>query len=221
MSNDLDADGDALTAVLVDQPQHGTLQWAADGSFVYVPAAGYTGPDEFTYRATDGLADTIAVVSIRVGGENVRPTATNDVYRLDAGGQITIDNEDGVLANDSDANDDPLSAILYRGPQHGTLTLNSDGSFQYTPAAGFSGLDSFLYRASDSNLKSRLAVVSLRVQAVESVSANLATAKASNINGLTPVRGNQLSSAKAHDAVLSTMELENLLLTEFDDLLAT
>jgi VCBS repeat-containing protein len=225
LGNDVDVDGDALTAILVAQPQHGTLQWAADGSFVYVPEAGYTGQDEFTYRASDGMADTIAVVSIRVGGENVRPVAANDVYRIDAGGEITIDIEDGVLANDSDVNDDPLTAILYRGPQHGTLALNSDGSFQYKPAAGFSGLDSFLYRANDGELNSRLAVVNLRVQAVEALTATSATARASDNSSLPPVGARQSNSATttadAHDAALSTMDLENLLLTELDELVVT
>ena len=53
LANDRDADGDALTAVLVAGPSHGALALAADGSFTYVPEAGFTGSDNFTYRARD------------------------------------------------------------------------------------------------------------------------------------------------------------------------
>ena len=58
----------------------------------------------------------------------------------------------GVLANDSDANGLPLTAALAPGggPSHGTLTLNSNGSFTYTPTLGFAGADTFSYIASDS-----------------------------------------------------------------------
>lgn len=225
LSNDSDVDGDTLTAILAAQPQHGALQWATDGGFVYVPQAGYTGQDEFTYRASDGTTDTLAVVSIRVGGENVRPVAVNDSFQINAGGGITIDAVAGVLANDSDSNNDPLTASLYRGPQHGTLLLNPDGSFQYTPVAGFSGLDSFLYRANDGDLSSRLAVVSLRVQAVEVAAVNSVASEAPK-NSLPPIdakrsKNNAASTANTHDDALSSIELEDLLLTQFDDLLAS
>ena len=54
LANDTDPNGDALTAVLVTNPAHGTLTLNADGSFTYTPAGDYTGPDSFTYRASDG-----------------------------------------------------------------------------------------------------------------------------------------------------------------------
>ena len=53
-----------------------------------------------------------------------------------------------------------------RGPSHGTLTLNANGSFTYTPAANYNGSDSFTYRASDGTLTSNLATVTLTVTAV-------------------------------------------------------
>ena len=55
LGNDADPDGEhALTAVLVSGPAHGTLTLNADGSFTYTPDANYSGPDSFTYRASDG-----------------------------------------------------------------------------------------------------------------------------------------------------------------------
>ena len=55
----------------------------------------------------------------------------------------------GVLGNDTDADGDTLTAALVGAPQHGTLTLNPNGSFTYTPASNFTGTDTFTYRASD------------------------------------------------------------------------
>ena len=165
LANDVDADGDTLTVEVVDGPTHGQLTLAADGSFVYEPDVDYIGGDEFTYRVSDGSESAVGVVTLRVRGENERPLANNDVYRVDAGGELTVNADNGVLQNDSDGNDDLLAAVLFRGPENGSLTLNADGSFSYIPNAGFTGLDSFLYRAADDELSSLLAAVTLRVKA--------------------------------------------------------
>ena len=55
----------------------------------------------------------------------------------------------GVLANDSDIDGDALTATVHRDPANGTLALAPDGSFTYTPDAGFVGADTFLYEAHD------------------------------------------------------------------------
>ncbi len=75
--NDHDIDGDALTAVKVTNPSHGVVVLASDGSFSYTPAGGYTGPDAFSYRASDGsLASPIRVVSLTVTAVPPVPTPT-------------------------------------------------------------------------------------------------------------------------------------------------
>src|ERR1041384_4153505 len=61
--NDTDADGDALTAIVVAGPAHGALTLNLDGSLNYVPVANYNGSDSFTYRATDGLLNSTGTVS--------------------------------------------------------------------------------------------------------------------------------------------------------------
>ena len=71
----------------------------------------------------------------------------------------------GVLGNDSDADGDALTAVLASGPASGSLALNGDGSFSYTPNAGFAGTDSFTYRAFDGALYSNSATVSITVNA--------------------------------------------------------
>lgn len=71
----------------------------------------------------------------------------------------------GVLGNDTDPDGDPLTAELVSGPAHGSLTLNPNGSFSYTPAVGYSGADFFSYRAYDGTERSALATVGINVQA--------------------------------------------------------
>jgi Ca2+-binding RTX toxin-like protein len=68
-----------------------------------------------------------------------------------------------VLGNDID--DDPLTALLVSGPLNGSLVLNADGSFNYTPDEDFTGGDSFTYRASDGGFLSNVATASISVEA--------------------------------------------------------
>ena len=144
LANDTDVDGDSLTAVKVSDPAHGTLTLNSDGSFVYTPAADYSGADSFTYKASDGAADSnVATVSLTVTAVNDAPVAVADSYSVLKNGTLNIA-APGVLANDTDADSDPLTAIKVTDPAHGTLTLNSNGSFNYTPTAGWSGADTHI-----------------------------------------------------------------------------
>jgi large repetitive protein len=68
-----------------------------------------------------------------------------------------------VLANDTDADEDTLTAVLVNGPANGSLTLNPDGTFSYTPNEGFFGTDSFTYQANDGTDPSNTATVTLEV----------------------------------------------------------
>lgn len=79
---------------------------------------------------------------------NARPLVQNSSYVYTAGTPLTVASP-GVLAQDSDPDGDTITAVLVSGPSNGTLTLNSDGSFTYTPNAGFHGKDSFTYNAFD------------------------------------------------------------------------
>lgn len=92
------------------------------------------------------------------------PVAADDAYRALMNKTLVIDSAGGVLANDSDPEGDPLSAALVSGPAHGTVNLNADGSFTYTPNENFVGLDSFSYRARARSLPSNAATVSIDVK---------------------------------------------------------
>jgi|GEM_PF-2110462 VCBS repeat-containing protein len=163
LSNDTDPDSPILTAVLVSNPTHGSLTFNSNGSFTYTPAVNYSGSDSFTYKANDGFLDSnIATVSLTVTFVNQPPVAVNDSYTTNENTTLTVA-APGVLANDTDPDSAVITAVLVSNPTHGTLTLNSNGSFTYTPATNYSGSDSFTYKANDGFLNSNVATVSLTV----------------------------------------------------------
>jgi hypothetical protein len=111
----------------------------------------------------------IVVGSIELeGGSNPpgSPTAANDGYGTTEESALIVDAASGVLDNDMDPEMTPLAAVLVTDVSNGTLILNTDGSFDYTPNQNFDGIDQFTYRASDGVLESNLATVILTVSGV-------------------------------------------------------
>jgi len=160
-----DVEGDSLTFEVVDQPSNGTLNFNADGTYDYTPNANYSGLDAFTIKANDGTVDSnTATVSITVNAVNDAPVAVNDDYTTEEDTTLTVA-APGVLDNDTDVEGDTLSSTVVNGPSNGSLTLNSDGSFDYTPNAGFVGPDSFTYKANDGSADSNEATVTIDVTA--------------------------------------------------------
>ena len=166
--NDSDIEGDTLSAVKVTDPAHGTLSLGSDGSLSYTPDSNYNGTDSFTYLANDGTDDspTAATVTITISAVNDPPDAVADSYTVDEDVTLNVGAVSGVLANDSDVDADPLSAVPFSDPAHGSLNLNPDGSFTYTPDLNYNGTDSFVYRADDGDLKSQPTTVTITINPV-------------------------------------------------------
>ncbi|HEX3287770.1 MAG TPA: Ig-like domain-containing protein, partial [Mycobacterium sp.] len=93
---------------------------------------------------------------------NAAPVAAADSYST-ATNTAKVQAAPGVLANDTDADSDPLTAVLVSNVTHGTLSLNANGGFTYTPTAGYSGADTFTYKANDGTADSNVATVSLTI----------------------------------------------------------
>jgi VCBS repeat-containing protein len=166
LGNDADVDGNPLTATMVTSPAHGTLLSSGDGSFTYTPAANYYGTDSFTYRASDGTAQSaVATVTLTIAAVNDAPVAVPDSYVTLQDTPLTVP-APGLLANDSDVEGSALTAATVTNPAHGTATVNANGSFTYTPAAGYVGPDSFTYRVNDGAANSAAVTVMLLVTAV-------------------------------------------------------
>ncbi|HEX2749851.1 MAG TPA: Ig-like domain-containing protein, partial [Verrucomicrobiales bacterium] len=177
LSNDTDFENMTLTAQRLTNPAHGTLTFNTDGSFAYTPVANYNGPDSFTYRSRDpALASSdAATVNLTVTPVNDAPVAVADAYGTNPGQTLVVNAAQGVLANDSDIDGQTLSAVLVTAPASGVLNLFANGSFDYTPAAGFSGVRTFTYRASDGTATSAPVTVTIQVNGAPSAGADAFT----------------------------------------------
>ena len=163
LDNDTDAENDSLSAILDLPPSDGALVLGLDGSFQYIPNVDFIGSDSFSYHSNDGLDDgNTATVTINVIAVNDLPQAVNDEYSTDESTSLNV-SAPGVLANDSDPENDTLDALLDSTTTDGVLVLNSDGSFEYTPNNDFVGTDSFSYHAFDGADNSNIATVTIEV----------------------------------------------------------
>jgi len=149
--------GEALTISSVGTPDaNGTVSIASDGkSLIYSPAADYFGVESITYTASDSTGSQSGTVVIQVHPQGDDPTATDDVVAVDANSEnVFLD----LLQNDSFAPDvgEQLEIIAVSGTtQNGLVTIGPNGTHVlYTPAANFSGVDTFSYTISDGTVSS-------------------------------------------------------------------
>jgi len=114
---------------------------------------------------TNAQGNNVKIDSTRGGTQfrfNRPPTAVDDSYGVDEHWILAVP-PPGLLANDTDPDGDPLTAILVSGPSHGQVTLAASGAFVYTPDTTFSGSDSFSYKVNDGNDDSGPATVTITV----------------------------------------------------------
>jgi ribosomal protein L27 len=154
LANDSDPDGDAVAVSAFDatSAQGGAVVMNPDGSFSYTPAGNFNGSDSFSYSVTDGRGGTaVATVTLAVAAVNDAPLAANNSYIAKQDTALVVNPASGVLANDSDSDGDALTVAAFdtTSVQGGAVIMNADGSFTYTPPAGFTGSDSFSYTATD------------------------------------------------------------------------
>ncbi|MDO8344438.1 MAG: Ig-like domain-containing protein, partial [Cellvibrio sp.] len=169
LSNDTDAENDPLTAILVTGPTNGTLTLNADGTFSYVHNGSETTTDSFTYKVNDGTEDGNTVtVNINVTPVNNAPVAVTESITVAEGGTATVlvGGATSVLTNDTDAENDPLTAILVTGPTNGSLTLNADGTFSYVHNGSETTTDSFSYKVNDGTVDGNTVTVNINVTPV-------------------------------------------------------
>lgn len=120
--------------------------WANGNSMAFI----ITGTGTRMAYGYDGFACQAAVLHIEY---DTAPVAVNDAYTTDENAALNV-LAAGVLTNDTDVDLDTLHAVKVTDPSNGTVTLNADGSFTYTPDVHFNGTDSFTYKANDGTLDS-------------------------------------------------------------------
>jgi VCBS repeat-containing protein len=162
-----DADGDTLSYSISGLPTGATFD-APSRTFTWTPTFAQSGAYPVTFTVTDTgtpvLTDSEAI-TITVTNVNRAPLAVNDAYTAGEDASLNVAAA-GVIGNDTDADANPLTAVLGTGPSHGTLTLNTNGSFTYNPGANYNGADGFTYRANDGTADSNVATVSITVTGV-------------------------------------------------------
>jgi hypothetical protein len=162
--------GDGLSVTSVTNGAMGSVTINADGTLTYAPQRDAHGNDSFSYTITDSAGRTsIASVSVQVLSVNDAPVARADSYSAVAG--ETFFSTGSVFGNDSDADGDPLALVAYDSitASGGIVQMNADGTFTYTPAAGFTGSDSFTYTVGDGNGGQATATAAIMVGSAEAV----------------------------------------------------
>ncbi len=153
-----DAEADPLTYRIVTPPLHGSVTISGSEA-TYRPDADYFGRDSFSYRASDGKADSdIATIDLTIAAVNDAPTA-QAIYRSTA-----EDSAVSIILNGHDVDGDSLSYHVTDTPAHGTLS-GTPPALTYTPQSNYSGTDSFRYYVSDGKIDSDPATVTISVGA--------------------------------------------------------
>ncbi|MEE8452919.1 MAG: Ig-like domain-containing protein, partial [Thermoguttaceae bacterium] len=171
-------------SILIDPTGTAKLYSGADGTgdLLHEGDLADEGPWHVRLMVTDGTGAGFSAGDARLNlyaydssshAVNHAPESAADSYEMYEGSSLTIDPADGVLANDVDPDGDSLTAAVVTGPAHGSVTLGDDGSFEYRPDDGYSGTDTFTYRASDGELESDPIVVTVTVSPVNSVAGSV------------------------------------------------
>lgn len=159
--NSTDPDGDEVTYSIVQQALNGNVNITTSGQFTYQPTNNFNGQDSFIFKAEDTYGNSSeGTVTITVDAVNDAPTATNVSLTT------TVDSSVTSSFNASDVDGDELT-YENTNPSNGSLNV-SGSSFTYTPAAGFSGQDSFQYTVTDSAGVSVTATVTITVNQASS-----------------------------------------------------
>ncbi|QUJ77526.1 tandem-95 repeat protein [Sulfitobacter albidus] len=161
LANDSDPDGDPLEVTEATSPD-GDVVINDDGTLTFTPAPDFTGDAVIDYTITDGNGgfDT-AQVTVSVGEVSDAPVAVDDTAETDEDTPVTIP----VLANDSDPDGDPLTVTEATSPD-GTVTINDDGTLEFTPNPDFNGPTTISYTITDGNGGEDTATVDVTVNPV-------------------------------------------------------
>ena len=163
LANDI-LNGHSVSVELVQGPEVGSLQLHPDGSFAYTPPELFFGELNFDYRlAYFGGTSAPARVYLTIEKVNHPPVARPLVYIADYQTMLDVAASDGVLSNDTDVHNDPLTAHLVDAPVYGQIELREDGSFSYLPNTGFLGVDHFIYEARDPEGLTAQALITIEV----------------------------------------------------------
>jgi large repetitive protein len=151
-----DADADALSYRIVNEPAGGTLT-GSPPNVTYTPSAKWTGDDNFTFVVNDGKTDSAAAtVNLKVKSTNKKPVATARTAT------VNQNTATAVVVAGTDPDGDSLSFVVVKKPVNGSIT-GTGPNFIYVPKSGFKGKDTFTFAANDGTVNSAAAAVQINV----------------------------------------------------------
>jgi len=203
--------GQTLTYSIVTQPTHGTVTItnATTGAYTYAPATGYAGTDSFTFKANDGYKDSnVATVSVTV--IDTQPTAIGASFSTPTNQALS-----GQLQGNANNAGQTLTFAVAQAPAHGTVTVNANGSFSYTPASGYAGNDSFTFTVNDGYQNSAPATVSITISDAAPTASNASfstpidTAYSGQFQATNPNSGQTLTFSVVTQPAHGTVSITN------------
>ena len=157
-----DVDGDTLTYAKAGDPAHGTVTVGEDGKYTYTPAKDYNGSDSFSYTVSDGHGGSNTyTVDVTVNAINDAPVAADTAITTAEDTAKT-----GTLPPATDIDHDAVTYAKAADPMHGSVVIDADGRYTYTPAADYNGADSFRYTVADGKGGSNTYTVDVKVTPV-------------------------------------------------------
>ncbi|WP_417348369.1 retention module-containing protein, partial [Ferrimonas sp.] len=197
--NDSTTSGGSLSFALADDAANGSVTMNADGTYTYTPNANYHGTDSFTYTVTDAASgeSSTQTVTITVG-------SVDDLTSADDSNSTTEDTavSGSVAGNDSTTSGGDLSFALATDAANGSVVMNADGTYTYTPNANYHGTDSFTYTVTDAasgESSTQTVTITVTPDNADAVLADDSKTVAEDIDAT----GNVLSNDLADDAALS------------------
>jgi hypothetical protein len=160
LTNDKEPDGDnmVVNTTPVTNPSNGTVTLRPDGTYTYTPDPGFAGTDKFEYVICDDvvaplgpLCDTATVViEVRATVGPIPPVANPDEGRT----LVNVPVSGSLVNNDGDLDGGTISVntVPVSGTSNGTVVINPDGTYEYTPNPGYVGTDKFQYEICDNSL---------------------------------------------------------------------
>jgi uncharacterized protein YoxC len=171
-----DNEGDPLTLKLITQPEHGTIKILNDGNFIYTPNKGFIGSDSFKYTVTNIIGNISNIASVTFNIRNTANPIINDL-NLKTNVNKAINGNFNVI----NQNGEKITCEIVTKPKHGTIKILNDGNFIYTPQKGFTGTDTFTYRAKNNNNQySNTATIKITItgkKLTETITKNINTPK--------------------------------------------
>ena len=162
--------GDAVFTVTLDDDGTGSYSFTLAGNIDHAGAGQDLQQLDFGFTATDSDGDGVNGSFTVAVQDDVPQANDDDTATTDQGVSVDIDvlANDGAGADGVDLDNAPTTKVTFTDAANGTVVYNDDGTFTYTPDAGFSGDDSFTYTIEDGDGDSSTADVSVTVNAVAS-----------------------------------------------------